>query len=248
MKSANVYRAISSSRFALRLAFFSFLCLMLFALSSPRLNIAPAVSAASQRLPQQQKSVQGKSGAISAKTGVRASGKSADKAPAASILGDGEAEALTVCTQNQPINFGQTINGSIDNGDCVIPVGKGGNPPDGSRADEYTFNGTAGQKIAISMTSTAFDTYLYLLRPDGSVLFENDDIDGEGNAANLNSRIPPSGFYILPFTGTYSILANSFAPDSRGAYSLTLTDAGLCARTPTAYGETKSGALATGDC
>jgi hypothetical protein len=248
MKSVNVYRAIPSSRFALRLAFFSFLCLMLFALSSPRLNIAPAVSAAaSQRMAQQQqKRTQVKSDAIGAKTGVRPSGKSADKAPAS--ISDDEVDQLTVCTQNQPINFGETKNGSLDNDDCVSPVIRAGQTqPNGSRVDEYTFNGTAGQKIAISLTAS-YDTYLYLLRPDGSVLFENDDIDGEGNPANLNSRIPPSGFYILPFTGTYSILANSFAPESRGAYSLTLSEGGVCARTPIAYGESKAGTLASGDC
>lgn len=256
MKFANVYRAISSSRFALRLAFFSFLCLMLFALSSPRLNIAPAVSAAaSQRSPQQQKRIVGKNGVIRDKTGALPSGKSAAKPaakPAAAFTSDGEVEALTVCAQNQPINFGQTVAGTLANGDCVSPTTKPGqNQPDGSLADEYTFNGTAGQQISISMTSTAFDTYLFLLRPDGTVLNTNDDVDPDGRPPDTNSRIPVTGFITLPASGVYSILASSFAPEGRGAYSLNLTSGATCNLSSIAFGETKDGsqtALNTGDC
>jgi hypothetical protein len=205
----------------------------------------PYVNAGAQR---QQKQVSGKkSGAANARINTRQSEKPAAKAVA--VKGTDDAQAFAVCTQNQPITFGQTINGSLANGDCVSPVPKPGNTqPDGSLADEYTFNGTAGQQIAISMSSTAFDTYLYLLRPDGTVLAQNDDIDQESNPPNQNSRIPPNGFIILPFSGTFSILASSFAPEARGAYTLTLTAGANCSLTPIAYGETKQGSLTVGDC
>ena len=115
-----------------------------------------------------------------------------------------------------PISFGQTINGTLSPSDCPLS--------DGSVLDAYSFSGTAGQRISVSMSSTAFDTYLYLLNPDGSELAINDDAQG------TNSRIPISGSITLPTTGTYTILANSFWPignpegqPATGAYSLTLT-------------------------
>jgi hypothetical protein len=189
--------------------------------------------------------------AVKAQAGIVNSAKPAPaKVVAASAKKEtGEAQTLAVCTQNQPISFGQTINGSLTNGDCVSPVPKSGNTqPDGSLADEYTFNGTAGQQITVSMSSTAFDTYLYLLRPDGTVLAQNDDVDPSSNPPNQNSRIPPNGFIVLPFSGTFSILASSFAPEARGAYTLTLTAGANCSLTPIAYGETKQGSLTVGDC
>ncbi|HKY41846.1 MAG TPA: PQQ-binding-like beta-propeller repeat protein [Pyrinomonadaceae bacterium] len=111
-----------------------------------------------------------------------------------------------------PISIGQTVNGNLTTNDC--PLG------DGTFYDTYSFNGTAGQQVAVSMTSSQFDTYLFLNRPDGSVLAENDDGGG-----GTNSRIPPgSGFITLPVTGTYTIWANAFeASDTTGSYSVTLS-------------------------
>jgi hypothetical protein len=123
----------------------------------------------------------------------------------------GNQAAGGVCAPT-PINFGQTVNGTLSTSDC--PLG------DGSYVDAYSFNGTAGQRISILMTSSAFDTYLYLLNPDGSALAIDDD--GGGGS---NSRIPSSsGFLTLPTTGSYTILANSFDAGATGNYSLTLSE------------------------
>ena len=111
-----------------------------------------------------------------------------------------------------PINFVQTVNGTLSTSDC--PLG------DGSYVDAYSFSGTTGQRISILMTSSAFDTFLYLLKPDGSVLQIDDDGGG-----GTNSRIPAgSGFLTLPTTGIYTILANSFDAGATGSYSLTLSE------------------------
>jgi hypothetical protein len=111
-----------------------------------------------------------------------------------------------------PISFGQTVNGTLSTSDC--PLG------DGSYVDAYSFSGTTGQRISILMTSSAFDTFLYLLKPDGSVLQIDDDGGG-----GTNSRIPSgSGFLTLPTTGSYTILANSFEAGATGSYSLTLSE------------------------
>lgn len=112
------------------------------------------------------------------------------------------------------INIGQTLNGSLQSTDCVLS----GN---GSYYDAFTFNGTAGQQIYIAMTSTGFNTYLYLIQgnyPGGTVI--NQDDNGGGGT---NSRIPAtSGFLTLPATGTYTILASSSASGVTGTYSLSL--------------------------
>ncbi|HYX27943.1 MAG TPA: pre-peptidase C-terminal domain-containing protein, partial [Pyrinomonadaceae bacterium] len=117
-----------------------------------------------------------------------------------------------VCAST-PIALGQTVNGTLTTSDC--PLG------DGTYVDAYSFTGTANQQISISMTSSAFDTFLYLLNPDGSVLRLNDDVNP---GADSNSRIPTSGYFTLPSNGTYTILANSFLANATGAYALTLTE------------------------
>ena len=111
-----------------------------------------------------------------------------------------------------PISIGQTVNGNLTTNDC--PLG------DGTFYDTYSFAGTAGQRVAVLMTSNQFDTFLILNRPDGSTFTANDDGGG-----GTNSRIPPgSGFITLPTTGTYTIWANAFDPtDTTGSYSLTLS-------------------------
>jgi hypothetical protein len=239
MKFANVHNVIISGRFALRLAFFSFVCLMVFAMSNPRFGIAPAAGAATTpRATQLQKRAGGKAGAAQTKAAVaRETGKSEAKGAVKRATGD--AQPSVVCAQNQPINFGQTINGTLANGDCLNPI-----EGDGSRVDEYTFTGSAGQQIAVAM-SASFDTFLYLLNPDGTVLAVNDDANAN---VSTDSRIPPTGFITLPSSGIYSILANSFRPEDGGPYTLALTAGTTCNLTPMAFGDTKAGTLNSGDC
>ncbi|HNG32164.1 MAG TPA: BACON domain-containing carbohydrate-binding protein [Blastocatellia bacterium] len=114
------------------------------------------------------------------------------------------------------ITPGQTINGDLSSNDCVSP----------SRAffgthyaDRYTFSGTSGQRIAIAQNSTAIDSYVFLIGPDGAILYTDDD----GGGAR-NSRIPSgSGFYRLPASGVYTIEATSYSSNQAGNYSLSLT-------------------------
>lgn len=135
---------------------------------------------------------------------------------AASIVVGGQVFTITqggggACAPT-PISIGQTINGNLTTSAC--PLG------DGTFYNAYSFAGTAGQQVAVLMTSSQFDTFLFLNRPDGSPLAIDDDGGG-----GTNSRIPPGGSFItLPVTGTYTIWANAFDPlDTTGAYSLTLS-------------------------
>ncbi|MBS1795850.1 MAG: VCBS repeat-containing protein [Acidobacteria bacterium] len=117
------------------------------------------------------------------------------------------------CPSAQPIAFGQTVGGALQSGDCTYT--------DNSFYDAYTFSGTAGQQISIAMSSAQFNSYLFLYQgnyPGGSVVAQDDNGGGGSNA-----RIPANGFLTLPATGTYTILANSFAAGETGSYSLTLS-------------------------
>ncbi|MGG6295593.1 tetratricopeptide repeat protein [Leptolyngbya sp. AN02str] len=85
--------------------------------------------------------------------------------------------------------------------------------PDGSYYVLHTFEGTAGQSVVIEMTSTAFDSYLMLLNPAAAKIAENDD---GPNAPNAQLAVT------LPATGTYRVLANSFAAGATGDYRITI--------------------------
>ncbi|MEM2126207.1 MAG: pre-peptidase C-terminal domain-containing protein, partial [Candidatus Methanosuratincola sp.] len=141
-----------------------------------------------------------------------------------------------------PISTGQTVSGSLSTSDCRSPV-RGSS----YYADRYSFSASAGQQVAILLTSSAFDTYLYLIGPDGSVIARDDDGGG-----GTNSRIPSgSGFYSLPSSGTYIIEVTSFYSNSTGDYTLSLTGSGGdggCAVTPISIGQTVSGSLSMSDC
>ncbi|GEM_PF-999898 len=123
--------------------------------------------------------------------------------------GNGSACATT------PIALGQTISGSLNTSDCVSPSrGIFGT----HYADRYTFSGVSGQRIAILQNSTAFDSYVFLIGPDGTILYRDDDGGGFPN-----SRIPPvTGFYRLPATGTYIVEATSYSSGRTGDYTLSL--------------------------
>lgn len=110
------------------------------------------------------------------------------------------------------ISVGQTRNGSLTSSDCVLSGTS-------RRYDVYSFNGQAGQGIAASMDSSAFDTYLYLTNSANQILDE-DNNSGPGT----NSRIPnSSGFFTLPATGSYFLWASSASDNATGAYSISLS-------------------------
>jgi hypothetical protein len=122
---------------------------------------------------------------------------------------------IPICSQT-PISLGQTVSGALSTSDSRSPVRD-------SRwsyyCDRYTFSGAAGQQVAILLTSSAFDTYLYLIGPSGTVVTQNDDGGG-----GTNSRIPPStGYYTLPSSGTYTIEVTSYYTNATGSYTLSLS-------------------------
>ena len=121
------------------------------------------------------------------------------------------------CTSVQ-MGIGQSISSNLSTGDCRSP----------SRgveffADRYSFNGTAGQRIAITLAqgSASLDPYLYLIGPDGYVLAQDDD--GNGGSS---SRIPLGGEIALPTTGVYIAEVTSFARQQTGQYNISIGTSG----------------------
>lgn len=107
----------------------------------------------------------------------------------------------------------QSANGSLSLSDCRSLVDPN------AFSDYFTFTAQAGQRIAVSETSQAYDTYLLLHGPNRSIIDVNDDMA----TGNSNSRIPMgSGYVVLPFTGTYLIEASSYGANETGSYSISL--------------------------
>lgn len=145
-------------------------------------------------------------------TALDIEGSGADRDSGAGIVMAVQAlQAVSSCP-GVPIAAGQTINGTLSTSDCFFTGTT-------RYVDIYNFSGTAGQQIAVSMNSSAFDSYLYLLDSTNHTVAQDDD--GGGGS---NSRIPAtSGFFTLPTTGLYKIYATSFAADSTGAYTINFT-------------------------
>lgn len=133
-------------------------------------------------------------------------------------------QAGTSPTSCEPsaISSGQTINGALTSSSCFSPLRVKGNAR--PLAARYSFNGTVGQSMSVSLSSPDFDTYLLLVDPNGSVIAQNDDSVGGG------SRIPGNdGFFILPANGTYIIEVTTFAKGAIGRYAVNLSmPAGNC--------------------
>jgi len=104
------------------------------------------------------------------------------------------------------IQCGQTINSNLTTQDCMLD--------DGTYIDFYLFSGQSGQTVTINLTSTAFDTFLFLLDPTPDVVASDDD-----SGSGTNSRI----VYTLDQTSSeWSIGANAFFPGETGPYTLSL--------------------------
>ena len=140
---------------------------------------------------------------------------------------------MSPSTDCSPITLGDVVTGILEAGDA-----ESRNRSE-SRADCYTFSGTAGDRVDISLNSDDFDTYLYLLDADGEVVV-SDDGGGDGG----NSRITS---FALPSTETFAIEATSFSGSSTGTYTLTLTRFESATCTPISYGQTLEGSLEATD-
>jgi hypothetical protein len=120
--------------------------------------------------------------------------------------------------QAQPgtIRSGQTVNGSLAASDPKLG--------DDSHYDLYTYQGTPGENIEITMTSAAFDAYLGG-GPGADEAIEGADTDDDG-AGGTDARLRVQ----VPASGRYVIRANSLRGDVTGAYTLSVQPAGRVVR------------------
>ncbi len=160
----------------------------------------------------------------------------------AAPLGGSQTGAYTVAIAEGPppmttqaIAFGETVEGALSDED--------GSNAGGQKADAYTFQGRAGQRVVATMSSDDFDTYLDLYAGEGGgryIVDSDDDGAGEGT----NSRLT----YTLTEDGEYTLEARAFSEDGAGDYSLALTEAAPDPEPmPLAFGRTIQGEIADGD-
>ena len=109
------------------------------------------------------------------------------------------------CTAVSTLSCGTTAS-SLTASDCTAS--------DNSQYRLWQFSGTSGDNVTIEMHSTAFDTYLMLLDPNGVPLAENDD----WARGVTDSKITMT----LTTTGTWTVVANSLAASQSGSYTLSL--------------------------
>lgn len=90
---------------------------------------------------------------------------------------------------------------------------------DNTPYDLYVYRGPAGQRIRISMTSSAFDAYLAVgteAAPGCSADCKTDDDGGEGTDSSMT--------YAMPASGQVQIRANSIGANDAGPYTLAVTE------------------------
>jgi hypothetical protein len=136
----------------------------------------------------------------------------------------------------EPIQVGQTVTGALQEGDLTVF--------DRGRFRAYRFQGTQGQRLVATLESESFDPYLIVSRVVGPLVEEikADDDGGEGTNARLRLVIPESG--------TYLVVAQSFSADGLGAYTLALhpaPEATTGQPRPITMGQTVTGELAETD-
>lgn len=173
-----------------------------------------------------------------------------------SSMSSATSSAIDVCSSSVSVVFGTNHSGYLAAGDCTNGV-RGAN----YYTDRYSFTAAPGQQITVLLTSSAFDSYVYLKNPSGAVIASDDDGGG-----NRNSRIPASsGTFTIPagVAGTYVIEVTSYSTMQVGNYLLFVTStqggtsssasnssvANACnTSTTSVLNVTNNGILATTDC
>ena len=128
---------------------------------------------------------------------------------------------------------GQSLPGTLSTEDCRAAQPGHPNAP----ADLYTFAGRAGQRVRVEMLAAvrasdtpaeqdppaeALDCFVYIFGPNGNVIAGNDD--RSSNPHDTDSSVPVSGFFTLPTTGVYTVVATAFDNYDNGAYTIRLLD------------------------
>lgn len=117
-----------------------------------------------------------------------------------------EREAPATNATPRAIEPNTEVSGSLDDGD---PQGD-----DDSYFDYWTYQGRQGERIKISLSSEAFDTYLTLGTMQNGQFTEIDSNDDSGDSTNSVLEAT------LPSTGTFVIRVKALSGENEGAYTL----------------------------
>lgn len=119
--------------------------------------------------------------------------------------GDGRAHGdATPPADFQPSHSPRDIDGQLTDDDPRVP-------DDNSPYDEYEVDLRAGWQITVNMQSADFDTYLWLVAPNGVSLAQDDD-GGEGTDSSFT--------FTVTADGRYTVRASSYDGSGRGPYHL----------------------------
>lgn len=125
-------------------------------------------------------------------------GAGAEKPPSAAVRSSEQA------TPGGAIQIGQAVSGALSGGDETLETGE--------YFDRYTFAGRRGDRVAVELTSSAFDAYTIVRAPSGEQ-FDNDDGD---DGTNSRQQI------ILPQDGQYEVQVTSYRAGETGSYRFTV--------------------------
>lgn len=135
------------------------------------------------------------------------------RVPAPAPAQPAPAQAATVDTTVLPpqeigtITVGQTRSGRLEAGDWTMN--------DGTWADVWYVNATAGQRLVIDLHSSRFDAYLQFLDPWGTMLAQDDDHGGRTGIGDARITLA------IREAGRYQIVVNSYGDTQQGgAYTL----------------------------
>ena len=117
--------------------------------------------------------------------------------------------SASAASSGQVLAFGQAARGRLQQGDGQLRSGE--------FSDAFRFLGQAGQRVAIELRSSEFDTYIILRKPDGT---QQDNDDDERGNSGTNSRIELT----LEETGEFHVYATSYQPGETGNYEIVVTD------------------------
>jgi hypothetical protein len=144
--------------------------------------------------------------------------------------------AAPVGAQRTTLTVGQTVSAELDGLDPAFGSGV--------RFEVFEFQGRAGERVTATLRSADFDAVLRLARTVAGITdeLETDDDGGGDTDARLRAS--------LPETGTYLLIAQAFAADEEGAFTLSLEatpEPTTATARPLAVGQTVEAVLAETD-
>ena len=119
----------------------------------------------------------------------------------------GALTAATPALAQDTVRIGSRVTGELSARDDQLDTGE--------YLDTYLFQGRAGDRLSVRMSSSEIDPYLMIRGPGGFSEDNDDAAPGDLDAA-LDVRLPASG--------AYQIVATSYAAGERGRYTLVVGD------------------------